>query len=183
MPTLTAREEAFARARSLAGEERFREAREILKPFMSISLSDSEIGFFLHCMAKDTPEQAARACGIAEKCLAQKPGSIPIQKEYFKALFEAYIVPCITSLGLTEKEYGEGRRAALRMLDISASSPSVLDRVLPFMRVAYRMGDREFLDTVKQRVDPEVFSDERLKIGGGKYSKRKEFLWLVRKDR
>ncbi|MBQ9358829.1 MAG: hypothetical protein IJT95_04735 [Abditibacteriota bacterium] len=176
------REEAFARARSLEEDGRFPEACELLKPFMNKNLSDSEIAFYLHCMSDCGSEQAEKAVSKAEMLLEQRPGSKMINRELCTALYKARIVPAVTALSLTGALYSGGREACIRLLEISSASPTILDMILPFMRLAKSVGDRELLARIGRAADPGIISDAGVKIGSATYSKRREFTSLVRQD-
>ncbi len=171
--------EAFGSAEALAKEERFMEAWQLLKPFMNNTLSDDRVAFYLKCMTGASPELARKACSTAEKCLLMRHDSRAIQKELVRALFKGFIEPCLVAPALTSEDYENGRRACIKLLEISSTSPSVMDKVLPFMRVAFCAGDRAFLSSIKTRVDPGVLSDKPVRLGGGLYSKRREFLFLT----
>ncbi len=177
--TCGGKDEAFARARSLAEEERYMEAWQLLKPFMNNTLSDGEIASFLSYMASSSRKQAEKACRKAESLLAMRPGARLIERAYCQALFNARIVPCLTESLLTEESYVEGRKACEKLLAVSVSSPTILDMVLPFLRISRRVGDRQFLARVGHAVDPAVLSDEPVKIGGRSFSRRQEFRELT----
>lgn len=154
----------------------------IIKPLLSSALSDDEIALYIKCLHNLGEKNAKKAVKYAEKCLTLRPAAIPILREYSRALITGFISPVVCADTVKEQDYNLAKESACKLMAIGKGSRSIAGMLLPFIRIAYRLQDRDFLQKVASVIPPETFSEKTIVVNNiNSISKREEYKTYIKK--
>lgn len=169
----------ISEADSLIKENRYMEASLLLEKSLNSECSEELIKKYADVTMYLGEFYAKKTALICEEYIKTHPKS-KVLKSYCYAIFMAYCQPNFgkDSFNL----YMEAKKAIKKILSVSRHEKIINEFIFPFSEYADRMGDRNFIKSLPETLDINLFSKEKPNISGRIFpSKYDKILLLLKK--
>ena len=160
-------------AKKLVEKQKYIDAITLLKPHIKIDTDEHILELYVSTLTKLGVFYSKKAISYCEKYLETKPKS-KILKSYCYALYYGNVADLLINSNFTIEDYLSAKKSVLKILSITKNEKIVNEFIYPFVEVAFKIGDKGFLSELSKYVDLNIFSKEKINLGGKIYPSKYE---------